>query len=331
MTSFENPEWHPCASTATTRPPTTPLYVFLPDAPGDLVACRTALAILTRRAHTIGIVDGRLAPLVQDLMGKVLHWRFSKDGSSPLLDQARFAVDLLGSPESSQAIKTNRLLAAGHVSHEPLSDGYIISARWALPWLTPDKSHYSVRQLRVVGDFSEASTWPADWFDAASYPRHEASEQMVALAPGSSIDGAWKRMPSEFWKQLAGRLRARSLRVAWFIGPDEWELADFLVEPSDKAVGLPWDEVLASHGRSVVGVVNDTCHLHIRAHSGVSTVALFNHDEIEEWAGYPKGVKAIDCRGATLDSMIIESMRCIDDVLRSKSSHAVGAHPQLVT
>ena len=93
-------------------------------------------------------------------------------------------------------------------------------------------------------------------------------------------------------------------------GPDEAELLPELVRDRDRVVSGPWNEVLEAHQSSLFGVTNDTVHMHIRAHSGVQTVALFLTSEVAHWGSYPGNVCCLrPMQAAGGVAMVLEALR----------------------
>jgi ADP-heptose:LPS heptosyltransferase len=91
------------------------------------------------------------------------------------------------------------------------------------------------------------------------------------------------------WRELATWAITQGLSPVWFVGPDESELVEECRSLGGEVVTGDWSEVVDWHGRCTYGVTNDTVHLHIRAHSGVSTVGLFLVSSALHWGSYPGG------------------------------------------
>lgn len=102
--------------------------------------------------------------------------------------------------------------------------------------------------------------------------------ESVALFLGARAE---KRLPAEWFLELAGHLRAAGRRVALMGGPAERKLLDGLVIPAGVVVApeLPLRAFAAavSHARAVVTA--DTGPMHLCVAVGVPTVELFSHTE----------------------------------------------------
>lgn len=285
----------------------SPLFVLAPTAPGDLVASRTLLAALAARAEVRVAVRRALLPLIEDLArGAVtydLPWPVDPDSEEFAevltgfeLPAHRLVLDLLGMPSVMRWLQATRHASLGYRVQADEDVPYLRSALWHLRGDgvdVEDLTHFGVRLLRIIPGYDELRCWPPSLFDQARYPHQHTSSGRLALAPGCGRGGADKRMPSAFWRPLARRARSLGLLVVWFIGPDETELIGELVEPADEVISGGWDEVLASHAGCALGVTNDTCHMHLRAHLACPTLAFFRRPEVEPWGAYPSSVTCV--------------------------------------
>lgn len=293
-----------------------PVVVLLPAHPGDLVACRALLAELSSRTHVVALVRNELRPLVSDLLLEFRCYRLSRQPGleNPLLEallnlslpKGMIAVDLIGMPASWHFIRTNELTAIGHYLES--NDGlvpYVDTSPWCLRGVLRDDSHFGVRMLRLIPEFRQLRIWPDGVFKNAMYREIQHAGRSLGLAPGCGLAGKAKRMPPPFWSAIAQVARARDLRVVWYLGPDESDLAPMLgIQDVDRVEDGGWDSVLASHAGDEYGVTNDTCHMHIRAHMQRKTLSLFLRGEVNEWGGYPSNIVAIDASDRSVDSCI---------------------------
>ncbi|MCC7172197.1 MAG: glycosyltransferase family 9 protein [Planctomycetes bacterium] len=109
--------------------------------------------------------------------------------------------------------------------------------------------------------------------------RGDRSLPLVALHPGTSAFGAFKRWPAERFGELAHRL-ARLARVVVVHGPGEDELANGVVRASHGSASIVSTEegigaLLAVAQRVALYVGADSGPLLLAAAAGASTVALF--------------------------------------------------------
>lgn len=280
----------------------SPLCVLVPSAPGDLVASRALLAVLAQCTEAHVLVHERLLPLIVDLgaapggNGQPVRISFGAFTATPHgLGCDRTLLDLVGLPDTLRWLRANGHPSLGFRIDEDEVLPYRRSAPWCLPATVgeEDQTHFGVRLLRIVPGFEDLRTWPAGAFEAALYRRRARTEGRLALAPGCGRGAEDKRMPVAVWRSIAQRARSLGLRPVWFIGPDEFDLQPSLVGTGDEVVSGSWDEVLDAHAGCSLGVTNDTCHMHLRAHLARPTLAFFRRAEVDPWGAYPFGVTCV--------------------------------------
>jgi hypothetical protein len=66
-----------------------------------------------------------------------------------------------------------------------------------------------------------------------------------------------------------------------------------MVERDDEHEAGDWSAVIQSHRRCGLGITHDTCHMHLRAHLGGETLAIFRRPDVSEWGAYPRYVTCI--------------------------------------
>lgn len=280
----------------------SPLCVLAPSVPGDLAASRALLAVLGRCTEAHVLVHERLLPLIVDLgavpdgLGRPGRISFGAFTAAPQgLERDRTLLDLVGLPDTLRWLHESGHPSLGHRIDEGETLPYRRCASWRLPAAAggEDQTHFGVRLLRIVPGFEDLRTWPAGAFEAALYPRRARAEGRLALAPGCGRGAKDKRMPVDVWRSIAHRARTLGLRPVWFIGPDEFDLWPSLARPGDELVSGAWDEVLDAHAGCSLGVTNDTCHMHLRAHLARPTLAFFRRAEVDPWGAYPFGVTCV--------------------------------------
>ncbi len=305
---------------------TAPVLVLLPVSPGDLIACRSLLVELKARTPIHLLLREELLPLVADLADAPICYRlpWQDDLSGGPLERALAAlnlphgapvIDMIGMTASWKLIDSLGLSAIGWRVQPSEELPYTTEVAWSLPTATSlDTSHFSVRLLRAIPEYRSATDWPEGVFDRALYLASEGpSPNRLALAPGCGRAGNEKRMPGEFWCSVAEQARYRKLIVTWYLGPDESELADVLVDTGkDEVVDGSWGEVIAAHRRDALGISNDTCHMHIRAHLQRPTLAFFRRGELQEWGGYPRHVDCVDARGMSVENTVEAATQWLD-------------------
>jgi len=269
--------------------------VFLaPSCPGDLLLSRYAISLAAKTSSTCVVARPSLAPLLAELPVQVLptldHPSEVDALRSRLSADAR-AFDLEWTDDSAALARRLASCTVGVRFPDAAAGVYDIEVPWDSPG---DDAHAAVRFTRYLDAHRGASAfdsaaWQASWFKR----RHAVEPDLVALAPGCGAVGRAKRWPAESWIALAHRLRDAGRRLVWFIGPDERELATVLCFPGDRVQDGPWDAVVADHQRCATGVCNDTVHLHVRAHCGVHTAAIFRSSRPEHWGMYPRGVTCL--------------------------------------
>jgi lipopolysaccharide heptosyltransferase II len=140
---------------------------------------------------------------------------------------------------------------------------------------------------RAVGGSPESveavlPTWPAEAKTATAFLREAGLPRpLIALHPGTSEFGAYKRWPAEHYGQLARRLMRRlksSILVTW--GPREHPMAEKVASAAgrDAVLSPPTHNIreLAEIIRQMdLFISADTGPMHIAAALGVPVIALF--------------------------------------------------------
>lgn len=296
------------------------LLILAPTFPGDLIASRTVIVAFAMRASVLVAVRQELAPILDDLPVTVRRYSMSavaptdNDVSSQQFELLGIptdlpSLDLVGSPATRAWIATRSAPSTGYALDPAEEMPYTTVVNWAIPpGKGTDRTHFAVRLLRALPEYAAATSWPEGYFERALYtPVETPIPRALALAPGCGKWGLDKRMPLEFWRQVATYARARGWMPTWFLGPDETDLAAPLVETGDTLVSGGWDIALSHHARCAVGISNDTSHLHLRAHLGRTTLVFFRRGEAPEWGYYPRFVTCIESAESLADSEAIRA------------------------
>ena len=274
------------------------VLVILPAIPGDLVCCRYALTLLCDLYEVSVICRERHIGLLQSLSVRVISISDYSIFQSMNLETLSLKSDLDKIIDLHNSIETHRFCAESGVftvGQNEFDVGLVYdkSFKW---WLNPgEKTHASVRHVRSLDGHEDQSE-----FDAIAWRRShyqvdsKVEDRLVGLCPGSSTLGLAKRIKPEHWSQVASYLRARDIRICWFLGPDEQDLEPLLVKSLDILEGGAFEDVVKQHSRCRYVMTHDTVHLHIHAHMPNETAAIFVRGEAREWGGYPEGVSIID-------------------------------------
>lgn len=285
----------------------SPLIVLASTSPGDLVASRSLLAALACRADVQVAIRRQLLPLVGDLpvdsLPYDLPWPVDTEADKLAvmyeglgLRPDLTVLDLVGMPSVMQWLRAGPRPSMGYRVQPGEDVPYLRTAPWhvrADEDGAGDTTHFGVRLLRIIPGFETLQHWPPGYFEAALYPGRPSLGGRLALAPGCGRAGADKRMPVEAWRPISQHARSLGQHLVWFIGPDEVELIPQLVDPADEVISGGWDEVLRAHASCDLGVTNDTCHMHLRAHLARQTLAFFRRPEVDPWGAYPYGVTCV--------------------------------------
>lgn len=277
---------------------TSHIVILASTFPGDLVASRTLLVAVRQRTSATVAVRRQLLPLIRDIVVDPIAYDMPwpvdvwSDAFEQTLEDLRLPagatlLDLVGTPPTMRWIERRKGRSIGYRVCPDEQAPYERMVEWCIPpGRKDDPTHFGVRLLRALPGHEDATRWPSELFPRALYPYSPAGNT-IALAPGCGRGAEDKRMPSSFWTRLAAWARAHGRPVTWFLGPDEIDMASALVETGDGVIDGDWDDVLVAHAQSCLGVTNDTCHMHIRAHQRRPTFALFRRPEVAEWGDYP--------------------------------------------
>jgi ADP-heptose:LPS heptosyltransferase len=292
------------------------VLLVLPEIPGDLVCCRYAVrlfadksdvTVVIRKTH-LGLIAGLPVQAVTvSCFEELLH--DATPGSIIESSDFQLIVDLHGDQRTAQFVSR---LSGWTVGFSEPEVG--ITYKQSFPWRTSttERVHLAVRHARAVPGYHDArmfdvSAWTRSWFRPCVKPCFER----IAMCPGSSLAGKGKRVSPHIWRTIAEHLRASGRQIVWFLGPDEKELLEILVLPSDSVQSGSFDSVVAEHSSCEFGITHDTVHLHIRAHLPLKTCAVFVLGGELEWGGYPIGISVCNVETSAHPSTIASSIiRC---------------------
>lgn len=255
------------------------LLILAPDAPGDLVASRYAIAALSRDAELTVLVEAPQMPLIAGLKAKLTE-------SIPAKFSPSLIIDMCLTPASRAVV--GHLPALRMIRNGAFDD--ILANERELPiWDASGQTHFSILLSRYspTQRFSiefDPYLWKKSMYRTCKRPN---GYRRIALCPGSSRYSESKRWPIQIWRNIALYYRQRGAIVVWFLGPDESALERELYQDGDEVCSGGWRSVIEAHQRCTLGVTHDTVHLHIRAFCGKKTVALFRKEWTKAWASYP--------------------------------------------
>lgn len=262
--------------------------MIAPDHPGDAVCARHVVELISRRGRTALLCREQLAGLFVGLPVESFPYRLTVSETKPALaahsGPDTTTYDLLCD------VTTGELCSSlpGPSVGVPDPARYDYEVPWTLS--APDDTHYVVRLTRYLNDRRAARVFDeSEWRRSHFRRTRTPSRQYLALAPGCGRANTAKRWPMAGWRELATWAAAQGMSPVWFVGPDETELLEECRSLGGEVVTGDWSEVVQWHKRCACGVTNDTVHLHIRAHCGVSTVGIFLVSSALHWGSYPNG------------------------------------------
>lgn len=262
--------------------------MIAPDHPGDAVCARHVVELISRLGRTALAHRQPLAGLFMGLPVDPFPYRLT-------VSETKAALAAHAGPDTTVYDLLCDVASGELCSSLPgRSVGIPDPARYddEVPWTlgTRDDTHYAVRLTRYLKPKRTATTFVEREWRRSHFPRMLApSRKLLALAPGCGKLNPAKRWPMAGWREVVKWAAIRGLSPVWFLGPDESELMEDCNSLGGEVVTGDWDDVVEWHGRCAYGVTNDTVHLHIRAHSGVSTVGLFLVSSVAHWGNYPGG------------------------------------------
>ena len=137
--------------------------------------------------------------------------------------------------------------------------------------------------------------------------------ESVALFLGARAE---KRLPPEWFLELANHLRASGRKVALTVGPAERELLKGLPIPDGVVVApeLPLREFAAAIANARAVLTADTGPMHLCVALGVPTVELFSHTETWRFGyAHVPGHRVLDTQGR--HPTVHEAWTAVSDVL----------------
>lgn len=279
--------------------------IIAPTSPGEAVCSRYAIAAHALDRSVAVVIKPELAPLLRGLPNCTIVHR-------PMLGEpaqvnvylaelratcqsagARIVVDLDGKPVLASRLHCLGLKRIGTVNAPREACWYDDAIRWS--YGPQDRTHYAVRLARTAQGYEKTNVFVQGAWSESRFDLALQADRRAALCPGSGQFGAGKRWAVWCWREVASFLRCSGWQVTWFLGPDESELREPLVEVSDSVCGGgTWTDVIHGHASCVLGISNDTCHLHIRAFLRRKTCVVFFRGEVMEWSSYPESVAVVD-------------------------------------
>ena len=279
-------------------------FVFCHSSPGDLVTTRPLLFSLSKTGKTTCIVKNNLIPLLRNIKLEFpytsppnCHSNNPEEWNNYLIsfkpNTGDSIIDLTGTPEISPWLAQLKCKTIGIRFNKSEVLPYQIERSWNLS--KNDKSNVCLRYLRIIDQFKNQKTWPIDVFSKSMYNFKEnkndhLNNKLIALCPGSGLDGFKKRMPILFWQRLARFVRSSKFKIIWFLGPDELYQRRYLLNKKDFVECGDWSQVIQSHQKCSFSFSNDTCHIHIRAFLGLKSCAFFRREDYYAWGSYPKSL-----------------------------------------